>query len=119
VSEHRSTRGRRSRRSSPKLILLLAERDRLMLLPDVVRTYRDRLMDHQQVIRGEVTTAMPIDADKVRALEQGFAKATGRRVVPRGEGRSVDHRRRGDAAGQHRLRRERHDTTPENEAVLD
>ena len=64
-----------------KLILMLAERDRLMLLPDVVRTYRDRLMDHQQVIRGEVTTAMPIDADKVRALEQGFARATGRRVI--------------------------------------
>ena len=57
-----------------KLILMLAERDRLRLLPDLLRTYRDRLMDHQQVIRGEVTTAMPIDADKLRALEQGFAK---------------------------------------------
>jgi len=64
-----------------KMILLLAERDRLRLLPDLLRTYRDRLMDHQQVIRGEVTTAMPIDADKLRALEQGFARATGRRVV--------------------------------------
>jgi F-type H+-transporting ATPase subunit delta len=64
-----------------KLILLLAERDRLMLLPDLLRTYRDRLMDHQQVIRGDVTTAMPIDADKLRALEQGFARATGRKVI--------------------------------------
>ena len=64
-----------------KTILLLAERDRLLLLPDVLRTYRDRLMDHQQVIRGHVTTAIPIDAGKVRALEQGFAKATGRRVI--------------------------------------
>ena len=64
-----------------KMILLLAERDRLMLLPGLLRTYRDRLMEHQQVIRGDVTTAMPIEADKLRALEQGFAKATGRRVI--------------------------------------
>jgi len=64
-----------------KMILLLAERDRLKLLPGLLRTFRDRLMDHQQVIRGEVTTSMPIDAEKLRALEQGFAKATGRRVV--------------------------------------
>ena len=64
-----------------KMLVLLAERDRLMLLPGLLRTYRDRLMDHQQVIRGEVTTAMPIDADRLRALEQGFAAATGRRVV--------------------------------------
>ena len=64
-----------------KMILLLAERDRLMLLPGLLRTYRDRLMDHQQVIRGEVTTAMPIDAERLRALEQGFTKATGRKVI--------------------------------------
>jgi len=48
-----------------KLMLLLAERDRLILLPDVLRTYRERLMDHQKVIRGEVTTAMALPADKL------------------------------------------------------
>ena len=64
-----------------KLVLMLAERDRLMLLPDIARIYRERLMDHQQVIRGEVTTAMPIAPEKVRALEQGLQQATGRRVL--------------------------------------
>jgi F-type H+-transporting ATPase subunit delta len=64
-----------------KLMLLLAERDRLVLLPDVLRTYRERLMDHQKVIRGEVTTAMALPADKLRALEQGLQRATGRTVV--------------------------------------
>ena len=64
-----------------KLILLLAERDRLVLLPEVAAAYRDRLMDHQKVIRGEVTTAIPITAEKVHALEQGLGQATGRRVV--------------------------------------
>jgi len=64
-----------------KLALMLAERDRLMLLPDVLRIYRDRLMDHQQVIRGEVTTAMAMAPAKLRALEQGLEQATGRKVL--------------------------------------
>jgi F-type H+-transporting ATPase subunit delta len=64
-----------------KMLLMLAERDRLMLLPDIARLYGDRLMDHQQVIRGEVTTAVAIAPEKLRALERGLAQATGRRVV--------------------------------------
>jgi len=64
-----------------KLILLLAEKDRLMLLPDVAKAYRERLMDHLKIVRGEVTTALPLADDKLRAIEQGLAKATGRKVV--------------------------------------
>ncbi|HYT67122.1 MAG TPA: ATP synthase F1 subunit delta [Vicinamibacterales bacterium] len=64
-----------------KLILLLAERDRLMLLPDIARTYRERLMDHQKVLRGEVTTAVALAPEKLRSLEQGLQQATGRKVM--------------------------------------
>jgi F-type H+-transporting ATPase subunit delta len=64
-----------------KLVLMLAERDRLLLLPDIARIYGERLMDHQRVIRGEVTTATALASDKLRALEQGLERATGRRVV--------------------------------------
>jgi len=64
-----------------KLMLLLAEQDRLLLLPDLARAYGERLMDHQHVIRGEVTTAVPLAADNVRALEQSLQKATGRTVM--------------------------------------
>jgi F-type H+-transporting ATPase subunit delta len=64
-----------------KMTRMLAERDRLLLLPDIVRLYRERLMDHQQVIRGEVTTASALAPEKLRALEQGLARATGRTVV--------------------------------------
>jgi F-type H+-transporting ATPase subunit delta len=64
-----------------KLILLLAARDRLMLLPAVARTYRERLMDHQKIIRGDVTTAVPLAADRLRSLQQGLEQATGRQVV--------------------------------------
>ena len=64
-----------------KMILLLAERDRLALLPEIARGYGDRLMDHLQIIRGEVTTAVELAPDKLRALEQGLTQATGRTVT--------------------------------------
>jgi F-type H+-transporting ATPase subunit delta len=64
-----------------KLVLMLAERDRLALLPDIARIYGERVMDHLNVIRGEVTTAMPMAPETLRALEQGLQRATGRKVV--------------------------------------
>jgi F-type H+-transporting ATPase subunit delta len=64
-----------------KLMLMLAERDRLALLPDIARIYGERVMDHLNVIRGEVTTAMELAPDRLRALEQGLQQATGRKVV--------------------------------------
>jgi F-type H+-transporting ATPase subunit delta len=64
-----------------KLILMLAERDRLMLLPEIARGYRERLMDFQKIVRGEVTTAIAIAPEKVRSLEQGLQQATGRKVM--------------------------------------
>ena len=64
-----------------KLLLLLADRDRLVLLPELARAYRERVMDHQQVVRGDVTTAVALPAEKLRAIEQGLQRATGRKVV--------------------------------------
>ena len=63
-----------------RVLLLLAERDRLVLLPDVAEAYRARLMDHLQVVRAEVTTAIPLPAERVQALQQGLARATGWQV---------------------------------------
>ena len=36
-----------------KLLVLLAERDRFALLHDILDTFRERLMDHQHVVRAE------------------------------------------------------------------
>jgi F-type H+-transporting ATPase subunit delta len=60
---------------------MLAERDRLMLLPDIARIYGGRLMDHRHVIRGDVTTAMPLAPERVVALAQSLERATGRKIV--------------------------------------
>lgn len=64
-----------------KLLLLLAERDRLALVPDLLATYREKLMEHRQIIQAEVTTAMPLTPDRAAALEQRLARATGRKVT--------------------------------------
>ena len=64
-----------------KLMLLLAERDRLALLPDIARIYGERVMDHLNVIRAEVTTAVELAPDRLLALEHGLQQATGRKVV--------------------------------------
>ena len=63
-----------------RVLLMLADRDRLMLLPDIAEAYRSRLMDYRQIVRAEVTTAMALPSDRVAALQQGLAQATGRQV---------------------------------------
>jgi F-type H+-transporting ATPase subunit delta len=64
-----------------KLIALLAERDRLVLLPHLLAAYRERLLEHQNVVRAEVTTAVPLAADRTQAIERGLAALTGRTVT--------------------------------------
>ena len=63
-----------------RVLLLLADRDRLVLLPELAEGYRSRLMDHRQIVRARVTTAVALPPDRVSALEQGLAAATGRQV---------------------------------------
>ena len=69
--------------SSPvrKLLLLLAERDRLELFPDMLDVYRQRLMEHMNVIQAEITTAAPLAGDQATRLQERLAKATGRTVT--------------------------------------
>lgn len=64
-----------------RLLALLAERDRLVLLPDLLASYRDRLLDHRHVVRAELTTATPLDASRSAAIERQLAQASGRTVT--------------------------------------
>jgi F-type H+-transporting ATPase subunit delta len=63
-----------------KLIGLLADRDRLVLIPDLLIAYRDRLMDHRHVVRAAITTTEPLAADRAKAVEASLSRATGRTV---------------------------------------
>jgi len=64
-----------------KLLVVLAERDRLVLVPDLLALYRERLLDYQNVVRAEVTTATPLGADRAKAIEASLARVTGRTVT--------------------------------------
>jgi F-type H+-transporting ATPase subunit delta len=64
-----------------KLLLLMASRGRLELVPEVLDVYRERLMDHRQVIAAEVTTAAPLSPERISELQQRLARITGRTVT--------------------------------------
>lgn len=63
-----------------KVIALLAEKRKLNLLPDLAVAFRERLLAHQNVVRAEVTSAVPLSADKLTALEASLSRATGKKV---------------------------------------
>lgn len=64
-----------------RLLGLLAERDRLAVLPDLAAAYRERLLEQLNVVRAEVITAAPLSAGRASELERGLAAVTGRRVT--------------------------------------
>ncbi len=59
---------------SRRMILMLAERDRLAILPDVAQSFSERLMAAKRIVPAEVVTALPL-ADTSRA---SLAQALGR-----------------------------------------
>ena len=63
-----------------KLLAMLAERGRLELLPELLAVYRERLLAYRNIVRAVVTSAAPLTAEKVRAIEQRLALATGKNV---------------------------------------
>ena len=64
-----------------KLVMMLADRDRLAILPDLEAVYRERLMEHRQVIRAELTTTTPVPPERVAQFQQRLAAATGHRIT--------------------------------------
>jgi F-type H+-transporting ATPase subunit delta len=64
-----------------KLFLLLADRDRLVVLPDLLSAYKDRLLAYRGWIEAEVTTAEPLAPGHARQIEERLAAATGRHVT--------------------------------------
>jgi F-type H+-transporting ATPase subunit delta len=64
-----------------KLLLMLADRDRLAIVPDLAAVYAERLMEYRQIVRAEVTTAVPLPPDRAEKLRERLAGLTGRRVT--------------------------------------
>lgn len=64
-----------------RLLLMLAERGRLHLLPALLAAYRERLREHLGVVRARVTTAAPLDGKRVASINRKLNAATGREVT--------------------------------------
>jgi F-type H+-transporting ATPase subunit delta len=64
-----------------KLLGLLAERDRLVLVPGLLAAFRDRLLDYRNVVRAEVTTTTPLAPERAKSIEASLARLTGRTVA--------------------------------------
>ena len=66
-----------------KLLALLAERGRLELLPEIAAVYTERLLEHQNVVQADVTTAVPLAPEAERQLEESLRSATGKQITMR------------------------------------
>jgi len=64
-----------------RVLELLADRDRLVALDDLVQAFTERSMDANRVVTADVTTAAPLDAAPKAALVAALGKAVGRTVT--------------------------------------
>ena len=63
-----------------KLLLMLAESQKLGLLPDLAIAYRARLHAHQNIERATVTSAAPLSPEQTRALTESLSQVTGKNI---------------------------------------
>jgi len=64
-----------------RLLLMLAERDRLMMLPEIASAFTDRLMQARQIVAAEVVTAAPLPEAQRAALAEALGKAAASQVT--------------------------------------
>jgi F-type H+-transporting ATPase subunit delta len=66
-----------------RLLDLLAQRDRMDLLPAIEEAYRSQLNEQRGIVAAEAVTATPLDATQRDALRTAIGEATGRPVEMR------------------------------------
>jgi F-type H+-transporting ATPase subunit delta len=64
-----------------RLMTMLAERDRLSILPELQQAYADRLLVARRVVPAEVVTAAPLTDVSRAALSKALGAATGSQVT--------------------------------------
>ena len=63
-----------------RLLMLLADRDRLSILEEILDVYRDRLRELRGVLRARITTASVLPPERLAAIAGTLESATGRQV---------------------------------------
>jgi len=64
-----------------RLLTLVVENDDIDEIDAIVQAFEQRVLDLHHVVRAEITSAVPLPADKVQAIEASLATAAGGRVV--------------------------------------
>ncbi|MEO8481747.1 MAG: ATP synthase F1 subunit delta [Acidobacteriota bacterium] len=64
-----------------RLLLMLADRDRLRILGDLARAYAARVMEAGQAVSADVVTAVPLSQERQTQLAEALGKVTGRTVT--------------------------------------
>jgi F-type H+-transporting ATPase subunit delta len=60
-----------------RLLLMLADRDRLALLPEIAEAFSERSMSARRVLPADVVTAIPLDDARRAAVKKALARAAG------------------------------------------
>jgi F-type H+-transporting ATPase subunit delta len=64
-----------------RLLGMLADRDRLSLLPDIAAAFADRLRQSRHVLEAEITTAIPLPDAQRASLAAALKRATGSDLI--------------------------------------
>jgi F-type H+-transporting ATPase subunit delta len=64
-----------------RLLAVLAERDRVRIVPELAAAYRARLYERKNTVAAEITTAVPIEAATVDRVGRALADASGKQVI--------------------------------------
>jgi len=62
------------------LLLLLEQRDRIALLPDIARAFGDLVDRRAGIVKAKITTAIPLDATQRQAIVKRLESASGRQM---------------------------------------
>ena len=65
----------------PNFLRLLVDRHRLAMLPDIDRLFRDMADERAGRVRGTVVSAVPLDPQSIRQLEQTLSQVVQKQVV--------------------------------------
>jgi F-type H+-transporting ATPase subunit delta len=64
-----------------QLVGMLADRDRLGIMPDLATAFAERLMEAKRVVRADVVTAVPLTPAGRAALTEALARVSGKVVT--------------------------------------
>lgn len=64
-----------------RLVTLVVENDDVDEFDLILEAFEQRVLDFHQVVRAEITSAVPLTADKIQAIEASLAAVSGVKVV--------------------------------------